>query len=336
MKQFYLAKDGQEAQNLCSFLRAEGIEANVRADRDALSPELAPAVFVNESDFVAATELLEDYENDKGSVDSPQAPATHNYQPRKRHLWAQVVVILAGGHYWLAQQCFFTNQCTTSGRSRPASACAFRHRLPSRPTQLSVRRLNAQATDANRTANKLAVAPATPGKSKRGGSSFHWSRQPASRAESLPQARSLGHKTASAGRADQLFILVDGIMGGMASEVLRNDHVFRRLSMPTRTRARHPTARAWQGKHWQSQWHPNCVASHFRQSLGRVAERIESHVHLVHHREIQPAHLPVGLVVVIQHSAAADLAAATGARGTACLPRTAPPHRHSAGLDAVQ
>ena len=40
---------------------------------------------------------------------------------------------------------------------------------------------------------------ATPGKTKGGGSSFHWSRQPSSRrATILPQARSLGHKTANA------------------------------------------------------------------------------------------------------------------------------------------
>ena len=64
------------------------------------------------------------------------------------------------------------------------------------------------------------------------------------------------------------------------------------------------------GKHWQSQWHPNRVASHFRQPFHCVAERIESDVHFVHHREIQPAHLPVGLAAVIQRTAAADFAAA--------------------------
>ena len=82
---------------------------------------------------------------------------------------------------------------------------------------------------------------ATPGKTNGGGSSFHWSRQPSSRATSLPQARSRGHKIANAARADQLFVLINGIMGGMASEVRRRGHVFRRLRMPTRTRACHPT-----------------------------------------------------------------------------------------------
>src|ERR1051326_8154618 len=47
------------------------------------------------------------------------------------------------------------------------------------------------------------------------------------------------------------------------------------------------------------------------QSLRRVAKLWQAHVHLVHHREVEPAHLTLGLVLVVEHAAAFD--ASTGA-----------------------
>ncbi len=52
--------------------------------------------------------------------------------------------------------------------------------------------------------------------------------------------------------------------------------------------------------------------SHLRQTLGGVAKLVEAHVHLVHHRQVQPAHLPFRLLAVIEHAAGLNPAAARG------------------------
>ena len=43
--------------------------------------------------------------------------------------------------------------------------------------------------------------------------------------------------------------------------------------------------------------------SHFRQTLGGIAEFLQLHATLVHHREEQAAHLAVGFAAVVEHSA---------------------------------
>ena len=48
---------------------------------------------------------------------------------------------------------------------------------------------------------------------------------------------------------------------------------------------------------------------HFLQRLGRIAELGQAHVELVQHRQIQAAHLAVGLFFVVEHAAAFDAAA---------------------------
>ena len=47
----------------------------------------------------------------------------------------------------------------------------------------------------------------------------------------------------------------------------------------------------------------------FLQRRGRVAEGLRAYGHLVHHREKEAAHLPLGFVLVVEHATARDATA---------------------------
>src|SRR3989304_1961086 len=95
----------------------------------------------------------------------------------------------------------------SSGAEKTRRSKSTRNRFSAFSLGPAVARLIPSAADAR-------LDRATPEKTKGGGSSFHWSRQPSSRASSLPQAPSLGHKIAITLSA-QSYECADGtIFGG--------------------------------------------------------------------------------------------------------------------------
>ena len=54
---------------------------------------------------------------------------------------------------------------------------------------------------------------------------------------------------------------------------------------------------------------PLVFGSDFGDRFGGIAETVRMHAHLVHHAQIQPTHLPIGLAQVVEILAALDLAA---------------------------
>jgi membrane protease YdiL (CAAX protease family) len=93
MKVLHFAKDEQEAQVLCAFLHSHGINADNLSQSSPVSSSRF-AVLVNECDFVAAKELLEDYENDRLSQDAKVVPSENVFRPSRLRLWLQVILIL--------------------------------------------------------------------------------------------------------------------------------------------------------------------------------------------------------------------------------------------------
>ena len=93
MKLLHFAKDEQEAQVLCAFLDSHGINADTLSESSPVSSSRF-AVLVNECDFVAAKELLEDYEIDRLSQDARFVPSENSFRPSRLRLWLQVILIL--------------------------------------------------------------------------------------------------------------------------------------------------------------------------------------------------------------------------------------------------